>query len=159
MNYKGFINGSLIVSILTLTGCTPAGRSIQLSKDVYQVTCRGNGFNPPEVVQESVLKKCAEVTLNSGNRYFVVLNSSTVDRPSVWTSPGTVNLNTNGDTVASFYGNNMFANQSYNTSGYIIPPRVNRVDKFTVNATIKVINNNKQCPQALDARLISQSTQ
>jgi hypothetical protein len=45
-----------------------------LANNTAQVTFRGNRFTPPETVHSYLLRRCAEVTLQDGFKYFVLVH-------------------------------------------------------------------------------------
>jgi hypothetical protein len=45
-----------------------------LAKNTVQVTFRGNRFTPPETVHSYLLRRCAELTLQDGFNYFVLVH-------------------------------------------------------------------------------------
>jgi hypothetical protein len=65
--------------------------------DVYRIVARGNGYTSNATVQDFVLLKAAETTLNAGGSYFVVVNES--NQSSVEQTPGTVNTSVYGRTA------------------------------------------------------------
>lgn len=156
------ISTGLLFTLIAVHGCTPykaAGlmggySNMQLSEDVFQVSFRGNGYTSPESTQQNVFHRCAELTFQHGYKYFLIVNAGTVDRPSVWQSSGVVNLNTTGNTMGSFYGNNFYGNQNYSTYGFIRPPSMRRIDRFTSTVTMKMLKSNKGIPQAYNAEII-----
>jgi hypothetical protein len=56
--------------------------------DVYRIVARGNGYTPPDRVQDFTLLKAAETTLAAGGNFFVALNQT--DRTKVDQTRGTV---------------------------------------------------------------------
>jgi hypothetical protein len=77
---------SLIVlsAVCLLAGCATAyqpdgvsgGYSDQVRDgNIVQVSFRGNGLTTPETLQSFVLRRCAEVTLQDGFTYFVLLHT------------------------------------------------------------------------------------
>jgi hypothetical protein len=47
----------------------------RLDNNTAQVSFRGNGFTAPETVHSYLLRRCAEVTLQSGYTYFVLVDA------------------------------------------------------------------------------------
>ena len=45
------------------------------SRNTAQVSFRGNGLTPPETVHSYILRRCAEVTLEDGYSYFVLVHT------------------------------------------------------------------------------------
>jgi hypothetical protein len=69
--------------------------------DVYRIVARGNGYTPKATVQDFVLLKAAETTLNAGGTHFVVLNES--NQSKVEQTPATVNTTVYGDSAFTTY--------------------------------------------------------
>jgi hypothetical protein len=72
--------------VCLLSGCAtayqPDGASggyseRRLNDNVEQVSFRGNMFSTPETLQSYLLRRCAEVTVQNGYNYFVVVNTGT----------------------------------------------------------------------------------
>lgn len=47
----------------------------RLDNNTAQVSFRGNGFTAPETVHSYLLRRCAEVTLQNGYNYFVLVDA------------------------------------------------------------------------------------
>jgi hypothetical protein len=54
---------------------------------VYLVWFRGNGFTKAERVQQYLLYRCAEVTVESGHRYFVIITGGGTSLTTTVTTP------------------------------------------------------------------------
>ncbi len=76
---------ALIVLCSSLAACaTPYQRNgatggfsdLQLNSSVWQVRARGNGYSSSERVEQLLLRRCADITLNAGDRYFVLLDQA-----------------------------------------------------------------------------------
>lgn len=76
----------LLVAFIALASCaTPyqaAGlrggySEMQMRDRVYRVTFNGNGYTSPSYLQQLWLRRCAELTKESGARYFEVLQEGT----------------------------------------------------------------------------------
>ena len=100
------------ISIILLSGCatySETTESQQLASDVYRISMRGNAFSEDTDSGDFALLKAAEVTLDNGDRYFVVTNAEDKTRHTSYTSQGTSTSNTYGtvtsNTNASIYGN------------------------------------------------------
>jgi len=79
-------NSSLLVLFLsvliTLFGCAtkyqPMGfaggySGVQLAENSFEVTFRGNGYTSHETVRKSALYRCAELTIEHGYDYYVIV--------------------------------------------------------------------------------------
>jgi len=68
-----------------LAGCTTAyqpdgvsgGYTQQVRDSTAQISFRGNGLTTPETLHSFVLRRCAEVTLEDGYSYFVLVHTET----------------------------------------------------------------------------------
>jgi hypothetical protein len=69
--------------------------------DVYRIVARGNGYTANATIQDFVLLKAAETTLNAGGTHFIVVNES--NQSTVGQTPGTVNTSVYGHTAVSTY--------------------------------------------------------
>ena len=68
---------------LILSGCaTPYQKNglkggyedMKLSKDMFQVSFRGNGYTSGDVVQKYFLRRCAELTIEQGFDHFAIVD-------------------------------------------------------------------------------------
>lgn len=57
------------------TGLTGGFEETRLSDDVYQVRFQGNAYTPSGKVSKFILRRCAELTLERGARYFAMASS------------------------------------------------------------------------------------
>lgn len=137
-----------------------------LSKDTYKVTFKGNGFSSQEYVHENLLRRCAELTVQNGYKFFIILGSNTADRQSAITTPTTIqsnsygNFNGNGSINATMYGNTM--NGDYSSSGNfnantyttVNPGQTQIINHFSSTAIIKMLMTDKNNPSAIDANVV-----
>lgn len=102
----------VVVGALVLGGCATGYKAkgfeggfsdTQLAADVFRVSFNGNGFTPPDRVQDFALLRAAELCSGSGAGYFVVLDSSDQSRRDTVQLPGTAQstgqVNTFGNTA------------------------------------------------------------
>ena len=70
---------AIILLVFFLSGCiTPYQKmglgggysDMALSEDTYKVTFRGNSDTSQEYVQNMLLRRCAEITIQNGYKYF-----------------------------------------------------------------------------------------
>ncbi|KXI29136.1 CC0125/CC1285 family lipoprotein [Paraglaciecola hydrolytica] len=112
----------LLLSSILLSGCATTYQNsgysggyseTQLDENVFTVSFRGNGFTAKERVADFTLLRSAELTIQSGYKYFVIVNSNTSTSNSTYTTPTTSN------TTASVYGSGNYAygNATTTTSG------------------------------------------
>ncbi|HEX6143552.1 MAG TPA: hypothetical protein VFZ01_12590 [Geminicoccaceae bacterium] len=84
----------------------------QLEDDRYRITFAGNSATPREAVQNYMLFRAAEVTLESGHDYFTVVDqqiegtSSGVARPRVGVGVGSGGSTSLGVGLSTFLGGN-----------------------------------------------------
>lgn len=89
---------AVIVTVAALAGCAtptpyqaadnaPYGyRTQQVGPDHYLITFTGNDATPRETVEIYLLYRAAQVTLESGNDYFILVNKDTQRATSYWVS-------------------------------------------------------------------------
>ncbi|PCI52570.1 MAG: hypothetical protein COB36_14855 [Alphaproteobacteria bacterium] len=118
------------IVLLSLTACATsyeAGtESQQYADDVHRISMRGNHFSDQSEAQEYALLKAAEVTMDSGYRYFVITNAQDKTKTRHYTSPETTDSSTyssaygtsNTNLTASLYGNTITGNATTNTQVY-----------------------------------------
>ena len=91
----------LLFFAVILSGCaTPYQSSsfmggfdeTKLSKDSYQVNFRGNKYSSTQRAIDFTLLRSAELTLESGYTYFVVINSQNRTQKSLDYNPGSLNV-------------------------------------------------------------------
>ncbi|HEV2554939.1 MAG TPA: hypothetical protein VGV17_14375 [Bosea sp. (in: a-proteobacteria)] len=97
-----------VVLGIFLTGCaTKYGemgfsggvRAEQVTSDIWRVIARGNGYTQSSRVQDFVLLKSAELTLEQGGTHFVIAGSQDQASVGVVTTPGTATVNRIGNTA------------------------------------------------------------
>lgn len=161
--------------MLFLTGCAtsyqPSSFSggytdIALNKDTYLITFRGNGFTSSETTQGYALRRAAEIALNKGYNFFVVLNSGTNASRQTYRTPATIQTHTstnfqgNGFGNTSFYGNSAFSHFNYsgygNSTSYttVNPGSEYEIQRYKSGLIIKLIHSNKNYPSAFDSAII-----
>lgn len=75
----------IVLSACLLAGCATAyqpdgvsgGYAENLQGSTAQISFRGNGLTTPETLHSYVLRRCAEVTLEDGYSYFVLVHTET----------------------------------------------------------------------------------
>lgn len=139
-----------LVFILTAcsTSYSPANfdggySSTMLAKDNYIVNFRGNEATSSEKTRDLALLRAAEIAIDSGYPYFVVLNGGT--REKSYTSqiaPGNIQTNVYGS-----YGYNV-ANTTYNN------PVMMDFSQFKTELSIKAFSKENAPSNALEAAYI-----
>tara|TARA_R110002124_G_C8774391_1_gene500238 strand:+ start:228 stop:773 length:546 start_codon:yes stop_codon:yes gene_type:complete len=122
------ISPILLVSLVLLSGCSTSYQSngltggyseTQLDENVFKVAFNGNGYTGREQVADFTLLRSAELTMQSGYKYFVIVNAKSYTSNSTYTTPKTATTNVNANTygTANVYGNNATYNE--NTYGTV----------------------------------------
>jgi hypothetical protein len=62
---------------------------MRMQDDIFKVSFRGNGYTDKERTADFALLRSAEITLENGYKYFVILQSTTDIRTSAFTTPVT----------------------------------------------------------------------
>jgi len=111
--------------ILALGGCAtayqPQGMTggfseTQLDTNVFTVTFKGNGHTGRDKANDYALLRSAELALEHGYKYFVIVDAQQYSKNSTYTTPTTATTNVNANTYGSAYsyGNNT----TYNANTY-----------------------------------------
>jgi hypothetical protein len=123
-------------------------RDYKITDDVYDVQFSANGYTPVDIVDKYLLYRCAELTVESGQKYFVILESNVQIATQQFTVPGSYQSSTSGSATA--YGG--YAQGSSQTHGTYTPPQTYQFSKPYGAAKIKVID--KRAEGAIDANEI-----
>ncbi|MFA6217510.1 MAG: hypothetical protein WDL87_07685 [Candidatus Omnitrophota bacterium] len=100
----------LLIFMVLISGCatgyhqqgfTGGYTDMKLQDDIYKVGFRGNGYCRRERADNLALLRCAEVTLNNGYQYFIIIDEKSLTQASAYTAP--VTANTHG--TVNTYGN------------------------------------------------------
>lgn len=95
------------------TGFTGGYNDMKIQDDVFKVSFRGNAYTGSGKVEDFVLLRSAEVALNNGYKYFVIIDEKSAMKTSAYTTP--VTANTNG--VLNSFGNMASYNSQTTYSG------------------------------------------
>lgn len=160
MKNKLLLN-SLYLMLLTLGGCTPykadgimGGYSnLQLNQNTYEVAFRGNGFTSPERVHGFLLRRCAEITLKNGYKYFVIADGGTRDYGFSYNTPAHIYSSGSGN----YYGNSYYGGISGSENTTIYPSQTAVIHRFKTMVTMKMTNRNSS--DAYDAAIILRNYQ
>lgn len=112
----------LIMFVMLLQSCvtgyqrkafTGGYSETQLDENVFRVSFSGNGYTRRERVSDFALLRSAELTLENGFKYFVIIDSGSFTSKSAFTTP------TRSTTTGSIntFGNNSTFNASSRTTG------------------------------------------
>ncbi len=117
---------SILFAILFLGGCATAYQpkgmtggfsSTQLDTNVFTVTFKGNGFTDREKSNDYALLRCAEIALENGYDYFVIIDAQQYSKNSTYTTPTKATTKVNTNTYGSVYGYRSTATYNANTYG------------------------------------------
>lgn len=140
----------LLSAVLVLSGCATNYKSTglsggfsetQLAENVWSVRFKGNGYTSREKSSEFCLLRCADVCLDNGYNYFVLVDQSETAKVSTHVQPSTSYTTGSAYTLGNTtYGNattHTYGGSSYNMS----KPRSNNTimcfkDKPAVNAIV-----------------------
>jgi hypothetical protein len=121
-----------VIAIVLLSGCATTYKregfsggysETKLGENIFQVSFRGNGYTSGERASDFSLLRSAELALENGFRYFVIVESGKDSNVSAYTTPST--SHTTGS--ASRYGNYAYGSATTTTYGgqtyFISKPR------------------------------------
>lgn len=108
-------------------GITGGYKDAQLDENVFSVYFAGNGYTSRERAQDFALLRAAELTLTHGHTYFVILESDSYTKNSIYKSPTysrtTGQIRTYKNSAYGQASTQTYGGQTYN----IRKPRVNLV--------------------------------
>jgi len=113
----------LVVMVILLSGCatgyqrkswTGGYTDMKLQDDIFKVSFRGNAYCHQERAEDFVLLRSAEVALENGYKYFIIIDEKSRTQTSAYTTPTTAQ--TYG--TASAYGGPGYASGSYSGTTY-----------------------------------------
>ncbi|MBI3779045.1 MAG: hypothetical protein HY274_09070 [Gammaproteobacteria bacterium] len=111
----------LALAVVLFSGCATSYQrqsfsggysETQLGENIFQVTFRGNGYTNRERASDFSLLRSAEVALENGFHYFVIVESEKGSKVGTYTTPST------SYTTGSAYGNGNYAYGSATTTTY-----------------------------------------
>jgi hypothetical protein len=154
----------IVVGIaLLLTACatryqpvafTGGYSEMQVDANTYKVSFRGNGYTSRDRVETYLMYRCAELTVETGHDYFVLVGGGTDARQDLVTTPGTYTSTTTGSATA--YGNTAYGSST--TTGTYTPGQTFIITKHDGTAAIKVFKGAKPSdnPNAFVAKEVLQ---
>ena len=95
------------------TGFTGGYSETQLDENVFKVSFRGNAYTGRERVSDFTLLRSAELTLENGYKYFVIIDANSYTSNSTYTTPTT--SHTTGSAYG--YGNSAYGSATTTTTG------------------------------------------
>jgi hypothetical protein len=100
----------IVICLLVLNGCAtsykPKGygggfSETQLDTNVFRVSFSGNGYTSPEQAEEMALLRSAEVALDHGFKYFVIVTDNSRETNSSFTTQGNATTTFTGNGTAN----------------------------------------------------------
>lgn len=135
----------IFVVAIIIQGCATTYRSsgsmggykdVQLDDNVFKVTFHGNGYTSFERTADFVLLRCAELALNNGYSFFVIIDADSYTTNSTYTTPTTTNTTGSavkiGDYVVGSAQTTTYGGQTYNISK---PSKTNTIICFKKKPT------------------------
>lgn len=109
----------LAMAAIFINGCAtpyaPSGfaggfTETQLDRNVFRVSFQGNGYTARDQVEEMALLRSAELTLEKGYAYFVIIENNSRSSSGAFTTPLTATTTTlsNGMATTAFAGAQTF---------------------------------------------------
>ena len=101
-----------IIVLVALTGCatsyqkqgfTGGFSETQLGENIFQITFKGNAYTSRERASDFTLLRSAELALENGYKYFVIVDSEKYTKKGAYTTPAT------SHTTGSAYGTGNYA--------------------------------------------------
>ncbi len=117
----------VIVSAICLASCAtlyqPKGfmggySDFRINDDVFSVSFRGNGYTSSEKTLKYALLRCAEVTLQGGYKYFVIISNNDTSRNLINASTyGNANISTHSNQTLTGNANHYLNGSTIQASG------------------------------------------
>lgn len=123
----------LVLMSLVLAGCSTPYQEMgfsggvsaqQMTSDTFRISARGNGYTDATRVQDYLMLKAAETTVQRGGTHFVVISAADAS--------GTSQIVTGGTSTTTFNGKTATTNYS--------PPTVHNVFKPGQDAYIRILH-------------------
>jgi hypothetical protein len=132
----------LFVMAMLVSGCatgyqrqswTGGYTDMKLQDDIFKVSFKGNAYCHQERAEDFVLLRSAEVAIENGYKYFIIIDERSATRTSTYTTP--VTAQTYG--TASVYGGPGYAQGSYSGTTYYSGGETYVIHKPSMTNTIK----------------------
>jgi hypothetical protein len=113
----------------------------QLGENIFQVSFKGNAYTSRERVSDFTLLRSAEIAIENGYRYFVVVESEKYSKLGTYTTP-TTSQTTGSAFVSGNYVHGSATTTTYGGQTYVISkPRANNTilcfkDKPDINGLV-----------------------
>ena len=93
-------------------GLTGGFTETQLGEDIFQISFNGNAYTSQERATDFTLLRSAEVAVENGYRYFIIIDSQNYSKTGTYTTPAT------SHTTGSVYGYGNYGYGSATTTTY-----------------------------------------
>ena len=120
-------------------GLTGGFSETRLDSNTFRVDFTGNGFTSRERVDVYLLRRAAELTLEHGFDYFVIVDAGTERQDALVTTPGSYTATTTG----SAYRDGSTAYGTATTTGVYTPGVTVPITKYGASSMIQVFRGNK----------------
>ena len=129
-----------------------------LSPNVFRVSFQGNGYTSLERAKDYALLRCAEVSLEHGFKYFVVMDDGTRIKSDHVYIPGQTYASYSGTTTAQVLpGGNVSATTRGSINTITTPGFAFNVDKPNAAFRVLGLHNENDIPGAFDAVFLRNS--
>ena len=161
MRQQRFLPGIVIITIGLLVGCaTPYQRrgflggysDTQVDSNTFLVEFEGNAHTSRETVEIYFLYRCAELTAESSEDYFILEGKDVEAMQNLMTTPGQYTSYTTYVNPPTSTTEPTVVRAT--TTGTYYPPETLASTTYTVRATVKIFNGSKPSdnPNAYEAR-------
>lgn len=148
------MNFKILAVLILLSSCaTPYQKmgkrggysDARINDHIYRVSFQGNTRTKDEVVHRYFLRRCAELTLEKGYQYFIVINTEDKSRASLVVQEGTPKTRTPVTTVA------------YSSDTGFIPVEHKNIVKHQVEGEIALFKKGEEPIDAFNAEEVLKS--
>ena len=124
-------------------GLTGGYSETQLDDNIFKISFRGNGFTNFERASDFTLLRSAEITLERGGSYFIIIDGSSYTTSSTHSTPTTssttasissIGSTSYGNATTTTYGGDTFIITKPNTSNTIVIFKEKPEQGFSYNA-------------------------
>lgn len=120
---------------------------MKLAENVYKVTFRGNGYTSSERVGNYFLRRCAEITKQTGNKFFVLNDDKAILDQKIHQSPGSSQTSS---TINPTYT----GGYQYNSTTNYTPPTSTVISKHMREGVLVMFPEGKQPVGAMNAEIV-----
>jgi predicted small lipoprotein YifL len=163
--FKKIKSFTLLLLIFTFTGCTTTYpsyqpynsktetgyRDLKLSNNIYKVSFVGNEYFSEELVGNYLLKRCAELTIERGYKYFIILKDDTKLIASWTTSSSSTNFSPRIPILPKNSNEFPYSYPDFPTS---TSAETRTFNKYSDIAIIRLLKDNKKYVDAINANII-----